>query len=410
MTKGLTIVADGTVTLPEGFQAAGIACGIKGGDALDLALVYSPTPCVAAATFTTNLFKAAPVIYDQNTLRHNRTHLHGVVINSGCANACTGEPGLADARDMAGHAATALGCARSEMLVMSTGVIGQRLPMQKIAQGVRWAATQLGRGREAGLAAAQAIMTTDTRPKTLGVRVEGEGWSFSFGGMAKGAGMIHPNMATLLGVLTTDAHIEPALAQQALRQIVERTFNMITIDGDTSTNDTILLLANGQAGLPRIEDERSKAYEAFREGLYTLALELAKGIVRDGEGATKFVTITVRGAQTRDEAKQVAMAVATSSLVKTAIYGEDANWGRIVCAVGYSGVPLNPDKVDVWLGGLQLVRAGAPYQIDEARAAQILAQRDIEIIIDLHLGDKVATVYTSDLSHAYVDINAHYRT
>jgi glutamate N-acetyltransferase/amino-acid N-acetyltransferase len=360
--------------------------------------------------FTTNLFKAAPVVYDQETIVRNPTGQRGVVINSGCANACTGEPGLRDAEGMAAAMAHWLGGDAREYQVMSTGVIGQRLPMDRVLAGIEQGARVLSADVEGGHAAARAIMTTDTVPKEIAVEVESDGVRFTIAGMAKGAGMISPNMATLLVTITTDARIGPLPARAALVEAVGESLNMITVDGDMSTNDTAVLLANGSASMTEIASESSPLYEAFLAGLKTVTVALAKGLVMDGEGATRFIEIVVTGARDRAEARQVAMSVAKSSLVKTAIYGQDANWGRIVCAVGYAGVSLDPNAVRVWMGDLELVRDGGPYQVDEARASEILAEREIPIRIDLGQGDASATVWTSDLSHAYVDINAHYRT
>ena len=404
------LIPEGSVTSTPGFQACGVSCGLKPNGALDLALVHSVQPCSAAAVFTTNAFKAAPVLLDQRILAENPSGLRSVVINSGCANACTGERGLSDCRATAESVATALHVDASGVMVMSTGVIGMHLPMEKIKAGVQAAARSLLPATDAGHDAARAIMTTDTRPKEVAARVIAAGGEYTIAGMAKGPGMIHPNMATMLSVMTTDARISPEAAQRALVDAADRSFNMLTIDGDTSTNDTVLLMANGVSEMAPILSTDSDGYASFVKGLMLVATELAKGIVRDGEGATRFVEITVRGARTRAEAKTVAMSVAQSMLVKTAIYGQDANWGRIVCAVGYSGVPLDPSRVGVWLDDLELVRGGAPFNVDEERASQILAQPEIPIAIDLGEGDERATVWTCDLSHDYVSINAHYRT
>jgi glutamate N-acetyltransferase / amino-acid N-acetyltransferase len=406
----IAFIDDGSVTTTPGFQAAGVACGLKPAGALDLALVYSVAPCTGAALFTTNAFKAAPVLYDQRLLAENPTGLQAVVINSGCANACTGVQGERDARATAQAAARDLGVEPSAVLVMSTGVIGALLPMDKILPGIAAAAAVRAETVAAGHAAARAIMTTDTRPKERAVRVTTDQGEMIIAGMIKGAGMIHPNMATLLCLLTSNASLTPALAQQALREAVDGSLNMISVDGDTSTNDTALLLTNGLAAMPPITSAASPAYEAFSAGLAQVVTDLAKDVIRDGEGATKFIEIAVGGARTRAEGKQVAMSVARSLLVKTAIYGHDANWGRIICAIGYSGVPIVPEKVVVWLGDLELVRQGAPYDVNEARASALLAMPEVQIGIDLGLGSAQATVWTCDLSHRYVDINAHYRT
>lgn len=406
----IRIIPDGSITSVQGFEAAGVAAGIKASGKPDLALVRSIKPSVGAAVFTTNLFKAAPVVYDQQAILSNPTTQRGVVINSGCANACTGEPGLRDAEGMAAATAQLLGGAPRDYLVMSTGVIGQMLPMDRVLDGISRGAGALSKDVEGGHQAARAIMTTDTVPKEVAVTVQTDGVEFVIAGMAKGAGMISPNMATLLVTITTDARISALPAHAALVEAVGESLNMITIDGDMSTNDTAVLLANGLARMPEISDAASPLYDAFLAGLKQVTVSLAKGLVMDGEGTTRFIEIAVTGAKNRREARQVAMSVAKSVLFKTAIYGQDANWGRIVCAVGYAGVPLDPNAVRVWMGDLELVRDGGPYQVDEERASAILARREIPIRIDLGQGEASATVWTSDLSHAYVDINAHYRT
>jgi glutamate N-acetyltransferase/amino-acid N-acetyltransferase len=295
---------------------------------------------------------------------------------------------------------------------MSTGVIGQHLPMEKIAIGINKACRTLS--YEGGNDAARAIMTTDTRPKEAAVQVEIGGRTVTIAGMCKGAGMIHPDMATMLAMLVTDAAVERDVLQHALHATVERTFNMLTIDGDTSTNDTVLLMANGHAENPTLADTSSVEYRAFLGGLLDVATTLAQDIARDGEGASKLITVQVTGAADFAGAKQVAKSIANSSLVKTAVYGEDANWGRVICAAGYSGVDIDPDRVSLWMenkiDSLWLVKEGAPFEIDEARAAAILAEREVFFRLDLGMGKESATVWTCDLTHAYVDINAHYRT
>ncbi len=408
--KAIETIEDGSITSTPGFEAAGVSCGLKVEDELDLALIHAEEPCSNAAVFTTNAFKAAPVLYDQRILAENPGGLRAVVINSGCANACTGERGMRDAEATAARAAQMLDITPDEVMVMSTGVIGEFLPMEKLLPGVGEAAKALSPEVEVGHAAARAIMTTDTRPKERAARVTMEQGTCTIAGMVKGSGMIHPNMATMLSLLTTDAPITPELAQAALEEVVERSFHCITVDGDTSTNDTLLLMANGQAQMPIIAERDSAAYRNFVKGLSAVAVDLAKDVIRDAEGATHFIEIAVHGAPTPDEAKCAAMSVATSSLFKAAIYGEDANWGRIICAVGYSDVEIDPDRVSVWLGDLQLVRDGAPYHIDEERASALLGREEVSITVDLGLGDAQATVWTSDLTHEYVTINAHYRT
>jgi glutamate N-acetyltransferase / amino-acid N-acetyltransferase len=410
---------------PLGFTFAGVAAGIKKTGASDLALIVSDRPCSAAATFTRNAFPAAPVLYDRALVAENAAGLRAVAINAGCANACTGEVGLADAEAMAGLTEAALGLPPRSAAVMSTGVIGPRLPMDRIAAGIRQAVGELS--TDGWDAAAHAIMTTDTRPKTAFREIDG----VRIFGMCKGAGMIHPNMATMLAVIVTDAVIEPALLAESLSQAVDVSFNCISIDGDMSTNDTVLLLANGAADL-KLEAGSSKTLtstlastSAFASALTSLCTDLAQQIVRDGEGATKFITIRVEGAASDAEARAAAKAVANSPLVKTAFYGGDANWGRILAAVGYSGATVDPGKADLWItagtgdgdtetrghgDALQLVRAGQPLSYSEEAASAIFAGPEITVAIKLGLGDGQATVWTCDLSHDYVSINGHYRT
>jgi len=401
-------VEGGCITSVRGFQAAGVHCGLKAGSELDLALVVSEVPCRTAAVFTTNRVQAAPVLWDKEVITISPEVVRAVVINAGCANACTGQQGLRDAREMARQVALAIRTGPHAVLVMSTGVIGERLDMEKIRAGIS-AAIQ-GLSTEGGHEAARAIMTTDTRPKEVAVGVEIGGRQVVIAGMCKGAGMIHPQMATLLGLIVTDVAIGQPLLEQALRQTVEASFHRITVDGDMSTNDTVAVLANGLAGNEELKNEQSEGYAEFLRGLTLVASELAKGLVRDGEGASKFIEVRVRGARTEVEAKQAAVAVATSNLVKTAIYGRDANWGRVICAVGYSGVEVDPDRLSLWFGDLHLVKDGQPYDVDEERALEILSQDEIAITVDLGQGQAEATIWTCDLTHEYVTINAHYRT
>ncbi len=397
--------------IPLGFTFAGVAAGIKKNGAADLALIVSERPCTAAAVFTQNRFPAAPVLYDRQLVAENSAGLRGVVINAGCANACTGDEGLADAAQMAAEAELATGLPPRTCGVMSTGVIGVRLPMDKIRAGVRLAAAQLA--ADGWEAASRAIMTTDTRPKVAFREVDG----VRLFGMCKGAGMIHPNMATMLAAIITDAAIVPAALDQALRSAVEVSFNSISVDGDTSTNDTVLVLANGAAGGHELRSQTDLA--PFTAALTALCTDLAQQIVRDGEGATRFITIRVIGAASHADARQAAKAIANSPLVKTACYGGDANWGRILCAVGYSGAAVEPARTDLWIaagtgdhGGtpLQLVAGGRPLHYPEAEASAIFAGPEITVVVGLGLGDGEATVWTCDLSHGYVDINGHYRT
>jgi len=397
-----------------------VHCGLKAGDEagfaspLDLALVVSDVPCRAAAVFTANRVQAAPVLWDKQVIAINPEGVRAVVINSGCANACTGEQGLRDAGQMAKQVAvecsrpSAMGTGPHGVLVMSTGVIGQRLDMRKVEAGI--GAAVEGLSVEGGHEAARAIMTTDTRPKEVAAQGEIAGRQVTIAGMCKGAGMIHPHMATLLGLILTDVAIAQPLLQQALRQAVEVSFNRITVDGDMSTNDTVAVLANGVAGNRELKAENSPGYTEFLDGLTFVATQLAKSIARDGEGATKFIEVRVRGARTEAEAEQAAMAVASSNLVKTAIYGKDANWGRVICAVGYSGVEVDPDRLSLWFDDLHLVKDGQPYDVDEGRALEILSQDEVAITVDLEQGEAEVTIWTCDLTHDYVTINAHYRT
>jgi glutamate N-acetyltransferase / amino-acid N-acetyltransferase len=398
----------GTLTSVPGFRAAGVSCGIKAAGQLDLALVAADLPCAAAGVFTTNRFPAAPVLYDRAMLAAYAGQMRAVVVNSGCANACTGEEGLADTRQTAAWVGEALGCPGEAVFVLSTGVIGVRLPMDTLQAGIPLAAGALS--PEGGALAARAIMTTDTRPKTCAARTTVGGRTVTVAGMAKGAGMIHPNMATMLSVLVTDAAVAPGALQALLQRAVARSFNAITVDGDTSTNDTLLLLANGAAGNTPLDDADTPDAQALAEAVLTVATHLAQAIVRDGEGASHFVTIHVRGAASEADAQRAAKAVAHSPLVKTAIYGGDPNWGRVLCAVGYSGAQVEPERAGLWFGDLALVAAGRPLDYNEAQAAALLRQPEVTITVDLGLGAGEATVWTCDLTHKYVDINAHYRT
>ena len=402
---------DAHITLVPGFRAAGVACGLKPGSQLDLALIVADVPCVPAAVFTTNRVQAAPVIYDRRVMASGGM-VQGVVINSGCANACTGTRGIRDAGEMAALVEGEMGFASGSVLVMSTGVIGQHLPMDKLRAGIRTAGHCLS--ADGGHRAAKAIMTTDTVPKEACVQVDVAGRTVTIAGMCKGSGMIHPNMGTMLGVIASDVAIERPLLDGALRDVVDQTFNMVTVDGDTSTNDTVVLLANGLAGNEVLSAKDSAGYIAFRDGLLTVATSLATMLARDGEGASKLITVHVTGARSAREATVVAKSIATSTLVKAAVFGEDANWGRVLCAAGYSGVELDPGKLALWLTEgvrtLQLVKEGEPFEVDETVAAEILHSGEITFRLDLGQGRGRATVWTCDLTHEYVSINAHYRT
>ena len=401
---------EGTVTSPLGYTAAAVACGLKKERRPDLALLCSDHDCAAAAVFTKNQVVAAPVVLDRETLRANDSALRGVVANAGNANACTGEPGYRAAQQMQQSAAFALGCRPEQVLVLSTGVIGVQMPMPQINVGIDAAARRLGKRRGADVA--EAIMTTDTFPKQMAVRVDLSDGSVTIGGVAKGAGMIHPDMATMLAVITTDAAVSAGDLRALLQHAVDGSFNRISVDGDTSTNDTVLLLANGASGV-MVSDGDNRA--AFARGLNHVCTELAKMIVRDGEGATKFVEIRVTGAKDERAAHAVAETIAISALVKTALAGSDANWGRVLAAAGRAGVLLDQRRLALTVAQpgartLQLVDGGAPTGYEEEEAAAIFAGEEIVIHLDLGQGNAETTMWTCDLTHDYVTINADYRT
>jgi glutamate N-acetyltransferase/amino-acid N-acetyltransferase len=394
-----------------GFRAVGITCGLKQSGSPDLALVLARRPCAAAAVFTTNAFKAAPVLYDMALMKKTGGRIQAVVINAGNANAITGEQGRQDALEMARLTETACKLPSDTVFVMSTGVIGHRMPMDKVKRGILLAseAIQTDAGQQ-GRNTAQAIMTTDLVPKEAFVQTEIGDQVVSIGGMAKGSGMIHPNLATMLALIVTDAVIEPPVLNVALKRAVAGTFNRVTVDGDTSTNDTVLLLASGEAEHPPLEVD-SPEFKAFTLALTDLCTDLAKAIARDGEGATKLVEITVCGAATEAEAEAAAKTVATSPLMKTALFGNDPNWGRALAAIGRSGVRVNPARVSLRLGDFQLVKDGEPLDFDAGAAFSWLTESDeVKLMADLGTGQAQATVWTCDLSYKYVEINAEYHT
>jgi glutamate N-acetyltransferase/amino-acid N-acetyltransferase len=396
---------EGGVTAPAGFRAAGLHCGIKASGKPDLSLIVSDTPATAAGVFTVNLAKAAPVYLSQDHLASSSGVAHAIVTNSGCANACTGPQGTADAREMAMRTATALGCAEHHVLVASTGVIGVNLKMDKIRAGIPQAVAALS--ADGGAAAARAIMTTDPFPKEYAVTVETARGTFTVGGTAKGSGMIEPNMATMLGFLTTDAAMTPTLLHKALVESARDTFNAITVDGDTSTNDCVVAMASGASGIT-IDEE---SYAALLAGMVAVSRELAIGIVRGGEGATKLVTVNVHDARSIADAQRVAKTIANSPLVKTAIHGADPNWGRIVAAAGRAGVDFDINRVTVHVGGVLLFENGLPHDEAAPQAEAHLREAEIQIDVDLGTGGKAhTTVWTCDLSAEYVRINGEYRT
>lgn len=403
--RATIVPIDGGVTAPDAFRASGIACGIKANGRPDLAVIAAPQPVAAAGIFTTNQAKAAPVVVSQEHLAWSEGQAQLIVTNSGCANACTGPQGTADAREMALIAATAAGCAPSHALVASTGVIGVNLKMEALRIGIPQAMQALS--ASGGDDAAQAIMTTDPFPKSYAVEVTTSAGRFRIGGMAKGSGMIEPRLATMLGYLTTDAEVDPVTLRRALADASRDTFNAITVDGESSTNDCVFAMASGASGVRIVEAQ----YHALFEGLRAVALELALGIVRGGEGATKLIAITVSGAQSQEQAWIAARVIANSPLVKTAIHGGDPNWGRLVAAAGRSGAAFSLDGAMVRIGLLVLFSDGQPYDDLAPAAAEYLRGKEIEIEVNLGTGGSGrATMYTCDLSAEYVKINAEYRT
>jgi glutamate N-acetyltransferase / amino-acid N-acetyltransferase len=398
---------EGGITAPAGFRSAGVACGIKASGNLDLGLIVSDGVASAAAVFTTNKAVAAPVIVSREHLAATQGHARACVVNSGCANACTGDAGVQVAQLMAAESARALGCEAEEVLVASTGVIGVALDPHKVSDGIIAAADALGRTSETAAATARAIMTTDPFPKTHAVRVQDKGRVFHVGGIAKGSGMIEPMLATMLGFLTCDAQAPPALLRRALIDACDVTFNAITVDGECSTNDSVFVLANGASGVAI--DERN--YDLLVEGLRAVCHELALGIVRGGEGATKLVTVHVAGARSYDDAKRAARAIANSLLVKTAIHGGDPNWGRLLAVAGRCGVDFSLAGARVLIGSTVLFEGGRPFDERAPEAAEHLRRADVCVEVDLGVGGpEDATMWTCDLSAEYVRINAEYRT
>jgi glutamate N-acetyltransferase/amino-acid N-acetyltransferase len=394
----------GGVTTPAGFSAAGVSAGIKASGALDLALLVADAPAAAAAVFTTNLAQAAPVLVSREHLARSGGHMRAIVVNSGCANACTGEGGLDVARRTAVEAARLIGCTAEEVFVASTGVIGVALPFEKLRVGLAQAVAALA--SDQGAWAARAIMTTDPFPKEAAARVSIAGREVTIGGMAKGSGMIEPMMATMLGFVTTDAAIAPALLDRALREAVDETFNAITVDGECSTNDCVAILASGASGATIDE----AAYPAFVHALKAVCLRLALGIVKGGEGATKLITVQVHGAASAADARRAAKAIANSPLVKTAIHGGDPNWGRLIAVAGRAGVAFDLSGASVTIGTVELFKDGRPFDEEAPRAAEYLRNDEILVSVGLGAGTAASTVWTCDLSAEYVRINAEYRT
>ena len=402
----------GGVTAAKGYEAASTAAGIKYQGRTDMALIYSQVPCVSAGTFTTNVVKAAPVKWDRQIV-DSGAGVQAVVVNSGIANACTGEEGMGYCKETAEAAAKALNIDAAGVLVGSTGVIGMQLPMQKLVDGIQVLAGKKAEGLQSGHDAALAIMTTDTVEKEMAVEIEIGGKTVTIGGMSKGSGMIHPNMCTMLAFITTDAAITKEALQKALSEDVEDTYNMISVDGDTSTNDTAILLANGLAGNQEIT-YASPEYETFKEALHMVNETLAKKMAGDGEGATALFEVKVVGAESIKQAKTLAKSVVCSNLTKAAIAGHDANWGRILCAMGYSGAQFDPEKVDLYFeskaGKIQIIENGVAVDYSEEEATKILSEDAVTAIADVKMGDCTATAWGCDLTYDYVKINADYRS
>ncbi len=403
---------NGGVTAPKGFLASGLNAGIKNQTKKDMAMVFSSTPCAAAGVFTTNLVKAAPVKWDKEIVTTS-PYVQAVVVNSGIANACTGAEGLGYCADTAAEAAAALNIPKTAVLVASTGVIGKQLPIDKIKSGVTALSKVLGSSREDAKLAAEAIMTTDTKSKEVACTLELDGKQVTVAGMCKGSGMIHPNMCTMLCFVTTDVAISHELLQKALSEDVVDTFNMISVDGDTSTNDTVLVMANGQAENTPITKE-GEDYKTFCEALHFIMLELSKKIAGDGEGCTCLFEATVIGAKDKNQARTIAKSVVCSSLTKAAVFGHDANWGRILCAMGYSGAQFDPEVVDIWLeskvGTIKIVENGIATDYSEETATKILSEEEVIAKMDIKEGNETATAFGCDLTYEYVKINGDYRS
>lgn len=401
---------DGGISAPQGFRAAGVMAGIKYTDKYDVALIYSEVPAQAAGVFTRNKVKAHPLLLTQKHLENGMAQ--AMVANSGNANACVGRPGDEAALKMAKTTAQVLGIKEENVLVASTGVIGVEMPVERVVQGIEKAAQEvlseqsLLQKAENAHQAALAIMTTDTRVKEVACEFQSEKGLIRIGAMAKGSGMIHPNMGTMLGFITTDATIPAAPLQALLREAVDASFNMVTVDGDTSTNDMALFLANGESGITLNAEE----WKAFREMVFSVCQRLAQDIARDGEGASKFIEVKVQGGQSVEDARKIAKSICGSSLVKTALFGEDANWGRILAAAGYSGADFNPDQVDIYLGSVLVAQKGQGVNFSEDEAKVVLSQKDVTIQLILQEGDAEATAWGCDLTHEYVTINGDYRT
>jgi glutamate N-acetyltransferase/amino-acid N-acetyltransferase len=401
MDYRLKTIEAGTVTSVQGFTAGAVSAGIKKQDVLDLAILYSKTPCTAAAVFTTNAIKSAPVLLDQKHLQNKKAQ--AIVVNSGCANACTADKGMTDAVEMAKSVAKKLGISPQDVLVASTGVIGVPLPMEKITSGI----AKVVLSEDGGHELARAMMTTDTFAKEIAIQFQAEPNGFTIGGVAKGAGMIHPNMATMLCFLTTDATVNAEFLQSALKKAVDDSFNMITVDGDTSPSDTAAILANGMAGNPTFNRKNG---EPFQKALDKVCIYLAKAIAKDGEGATKLIEVMVEGARNEAEARLAARTIASSPLVKSAMHGNDPNWGRVVSAAGRSGAKVIESKLDAYLNQICVMRQGHPMPFDKQQASASLDNKEVLLRVNLNLGPGRAIAWGCDLSAEYVNINSAYTT
>ncbi len=403
---------EGGVTAAKGFEAAAVEAAIKYQNRKDMALVYSTVPCTVAGTFTTNVVKAAPVLWDKQVVEHS-DFAQAVVVNSGIANACTGKPGLEICEAEASHAGKLLGIPKEAVLVASTGVIGMQIPLDRVSAGIEKLCAAKQPTIAAGTEASRAIMTTDTVNKEIAVCFELDGKQVTIGGMCKGSGMIHPNMCTMLGFVTTDVDISKEMLQKAVRADVVDSFNMISVDGDTSTNDTLLVLANGLAGNPQIQSEGDD-YQTFCQALHEVTSYLAKKMAGDGEGATCLFETKVIHANTKEDARVLAKSVICSSLTKAAIFGHDANWGRILCALGYSGVSFDPENVDLFFENeettIPIFSKGVACDYSEEEASKVLSSPCVRALVDMHMGDAGATAWGCDLSYDYVKINADYRS
>ena len=402
----MKIIENGSITSPKGFTAAGVSAGIKKSGKKDIGIILSEVEASSAGVFTLNKMCAAPVtVCREVTLK---PQVRAIVVNAGCANACTGEVGLANAWEMLNYSTKVLGLEEKEAYICSTGIIGETLPMDKIQSGILAASKELKKENADDFA--NAILTTDTFMKKVAYEFELDGKTVTIAGVAKGSGMIEPNMATMLTFITTDASVSPYLLKRTLKKVADNSFNMVVVDGDTSTNDSMIVLANGLAENKVIISETEANYKIFYEAFLKVAQDLAKMIAKDGEGATKFLEINVVGALTKEDAKLAAKAIAKSPLVKTAFFGEDPNWGRIVCAAGYSGAELNPKKISLHIGSLQLVANGLNLHFDKSEAVAIMKNNEIELNLDLGVGSATATVWTCDFSYDYVKINGEYHT